>query len=180
MSRNEASVGRDTKSSASRRSVSFPQETRVTYVTWDFPLQKIELRPKTLGERDTHTARLPKSLPSVYPCGAHLGREDRRAWSGLHVKAIKSDKGQGRRPSRSVADVLDGNICLKGLGGRHTSSWVSLDSHLRGEIRGLISNVNGIHNPPTEGLFRSRRTSLRGAIAHQQLALDTYSYAFAG
>ncbi len=64
MSRNEASAGRDAKSSASRRSVSFPHGTRVTYVTWGFPLQKIELRPKTLGERDTHTARLPKSLPA--------------------------------------------------------------------------------------------------------------------
>ncbi len=77
---------------------------------------------ETLGERDTHTAQASQIPAQWYPCGAHLGREDRRAWSGLHVKAIKSDKGQGRRPSRSVADVLDGNICLKGLGGRHTSS----------------------------------------------------------
>ncbi len=106
-----------------------------------------------------------ESLPSVYPCGAHLGREDRRTWSDPHVQAVEPDKGQGCRPSRSVADVLYRDTSEEGLGGRHTPGGVSLDSHRRGEIRGLIGNVDGIHNPPTEGLFRSRKTPLRGTVA---------------
>ncbi len=106
-----------------------------------------------------------KSLPSVYPCGAHLGREDGRAWGGPHVQAVEPDKGQGRRPSRSVADVLYMDTCEEDLGGHHTPGGVSLDSHQRGKIRGLIGNVDGIHNSPTEGLFGSRKTPLRGTVA---------------
>ncbi len=110
-----------------------------------------------------------KSLPSVYPCGAQLGREDGRAWSGPHVKAIKPDKGQGCRPSRSVADVLYRDTCKKALEATTLLSRMSSDSHRRGELRGLIGNIDGIYNPPTEGLFRSRKTSLKGTIAYQQL-----------
>ncbi len=103
-----------------------------------------------------------KSLPSVYPCRAQLGREDGRAWSGPYVKAIKSDKGQGRRPSHSVADVLFWDTCEIGLGGLGRSS----DSHRRGELRGLIGSVDSIHNPPTECLLCSRQTPLRGTAAY--------------
>ncbi len=105
----------------------------------------------------------------MYPSGAHLRREDGRTWGGSHVQAIEPDKSQGRRPSRSVADVLNWDTCEKGLGGRHTPSGMSLDSHRRGEFRGLISNMDGIDNPPTEGLLRSRTTSFRGTKANQQL-----------
>ncbi len=72
---------------------------------------------------------------------------------------------------KSVSDVLHRDTCQKGLVGRHTSSRVSLDSQR--EIRGLISNRNGIYYPPAEGLFSSRKTSLRGTIAHKQLAACT-------
>ncbi len=49
---------------ALRRNVSFPQGTMVTYVTWDVPLQELELR------RSARETRFPrrqtcKSLPSV-------------------------------------------------------------------------------------------------------------------
>ncbi len=57
-SRNEASSSRDAGSMALRRSVSFPQGTMITYITWDVPLQELELRRKTLGERDVHATRL--------------------------------------------------------------------------------------------------------------------------
>ncbi len=105
----------------------------------------------------------------MYPSRAHLGQEDGRAWSGPHVKAIKSEKCQGRRPSHSIADVLYRHTCEKGLGGHHTSNRMSSDSLRRGELWGLIRNFDGIYNPPTEGLFGSRKTSLRGTIAYQQL-----------
>ncbi len=107
-----------------------------------------------------------KSLPSVYPCRAQLGREDGRAWSGPYVKAIKSDKGQGRRPSHSIADVLFWDTCEIGLGGRHTSCRMSSDSHRRGELRELIGSVDSIHNLPTECLLCSRQTPLRGTAAY--------------
>ncbi len=97
-----------------------------------------------------------KSLPRVYPSRAQLGQEDGRAWSGPHVKAIKSEKCQGHRPSHSIADVLYRHTCEKGLGGHHTSNRMSSDSLRRGELRGHIRNVDGIYNPPTEGLFGSR------------------------
>ncbi len=110
-----------------------------------------------------------QSLPSVYPCGAHLGREDGRAWGGPYVQAIGPDKSQGRRPSHSVADVLQWDTCKEGLGGHHTPSGMSLDSHRRGEVIGLIGHVFGIHDPPTEGLLGSRKTSFKGTIAYWQL-----------
>ncbi len=122
----------------------------------------------TLGKRYP-CCQTYNSLPSVYPCRAQLGREDGRAWSGPYVKAIKSDKVQRRQTSRSIADVLYRDTCEKGLGGHHTSSRMSSDSHRRGELRGLIGKVDGIYNPPTEGLFGSRKTYLRGNIAYQQL-----------
>ncbi len=46
-----------------------------------------------------------------------------------------------------------------------TPSGMSLDSHWRGELRGLIGSVDSINNPPTEGLLCSRQTPLRGTVA---------------
>ncbi len=93
------------------------------------------------------------------------GERTEEPGGGPHVQALEPDKCQGRRPSRSDADVLYRDTCEEGLGGRHTPGGVSLDSHRRGKIRGLIGNVDGIHNPPTEGLFGSRKTPLRGTVA---------------
>ncbi len=56
-SRNEANARRDAGSVAPRRSISFPQGTRVTYVTLYVPLQELELLG-TLRERDVHATRL--------------------------------------------------------------------------------------------------------------------------
>jgi len=52
------SSSRDARSMALRRRVSFHLRYMVTYVTWDIPLQELELCQKTLGEQDVHTARL--------------------------------------------------------------------------------------------------------------------------
>ncbi len=56
--------------------------TMVTYVTWDVPLQELEMRQNAMGTRCLCSQTF-KSLPSVY--GAQLGRENRRARAGLHI-----------------------------------------------------------------------------------------------
>ncbi len=52
------SSSRDAGSMALRRSVSFPLGTRVTYVTWDVPLQEHRAASRRYGERDVHAAIL--------------------------------------------------------------------------------------------------------------------------
>ncbi len=66
-SRNEASSSRDAGNMSLHRNVSIPQGTMVTYVTWDVPLQELELHRKTLGDVITRCPRRQtcKSLPSV-------------------------------------------------------------------------------------------------------------------
>ncbi len=53
---------------ALRRSVSFPRETMVTYVTWDVPLREHRAASRRFGERDVHAARI--ANPCLV-CGMH-------------------------------------------------------------------------------------------------------------
>ncbi len=148
-----------------RRSVSFPQGTRVTYITWDVPLRELRAASNALGTicPRHHTD---KSLPSVY--GTNLGRENWGAGSGLKVEAIEHDEGQRGGPSRSVTNILQQCARWKGFRGRHAPSGMSSDPQRRGEVRWLIRS-NSIHYPSTKGLLVSRKTFLMRIIAHKVL-----------
>ncbi len=77
---------------------------------------------KTLWGTRCPRCQTSESLPCVYPSGPRLGRENGRAWSGLHIEIIKPDEVHGHGPKRSTADALYWDTCEKGIGGRHTSS----------------------------------------------------------
>ncbi len=150
-----------------RRSVSFPQGTMVTYITWDFQFWELELRRRTLCEQNFPCHHIDKSLPSVEP--HKLGRKNWKAWSGLKVKAVEPDKGQRGGPSRSVTNIVHRYTRWEGLGGRHTSGRMSPHPQRWGEIRWLISSGNSINYPSTEDLLVSRKTLLIRTVAHKML-----------
>ncbi len=72
----------------------------VTYVTWDVPLQELELHRETLGERDIYAARLANTC-LVWKSTTMASEKKSQEW--LANLCQEPDKCEGSRPPCSVA-----------------------------------------------------------------------------